>query len=279
MYLFEIDPFVRFAAGVRRDIMPSRVKVTDCRIFYVEEGEARIRIEGECLPLEKNSLFYCRSGSVYTVEATPDLRLICLNFDLDRSHQQDTLPFPVCARQELWSEMPVHDQSVEDSSFLNGYLLVRNAVWLRSAILELVEEYKENTPLGSALCGSLLKTLLLRLHRAKRQEIPEKLAKVQSYIRSHYKENPTNKEMGALVGYHEYYLNRTFLAYTGMNLHEYLIKVRLEQAAQLIFNTELPLNAVAEEVGIQSYPHFSACFKAFFGCSPSQYRRRYRDGI
>ena len=124
-----------------------------------------------------------------------------------------------------------------------------------------------------------MKTLLLQLHRAKQKELPDKLATVQAYIRDHYKENPSNKELGKLVGYHEYYLNRIFLAYTGMSLHEYLIKVRLEKAISLIINTNLPLNTVATEVGIQSYPHFSSCFRAAFGCSPSQYRRRHRGGI
>ena len=279
MILKEIDPFVRFAAVVYRDITPVPVKVTDCRIFYVEEGEARIFIDGECIHLKKNSLLYCCGGSIYTVESGADLCRICLNFDLDRSHQQDTLPFPVCAKQELWEKMPVHSPKVEDSDFLSSYLVVQDALWLRNDILELVEAYKENTDLGNALCGSLLKTILLRLHRAKRKEMPPKLAKVQDYIRNHYKENPTNKELADLVGHHEYYLNRTFLTFTGMNLHEYLIKVRLEQAAQLILNSDLPLNSIAEEVGIHSYPHFSSYFKAAYGCSPSQYRRRYTDGI
>lgn len=279
MHLCEIDPFVRFAANVHHNITPNQVKVTDCRIFYVEAGAAQIVIDGKTFQLEKNSLFYCCSGSIYSVKAAPDLRLLCVNFDLDRSYQQDTLPLPVYAQQEIWCEMPVYAPNVEGSTFLNSYLLVQDAAWLRSNLLEIVKAHNENTPLGNALCGSLLKTLLLQLHGAKQKDMPEKLAIVQTYIRNHYKENPTNKELGKLVGYHEYYLNRTFLAYTGMSLHEYLIKVRMEKAISLIRNTDLPLTAIAEEIGIQSYPHFSSCFKSAFGCSPSEYRRRHRGGI
>ena len=45
MRLSEINPFVRFAAGVRNGIMNTAVKVTDCRIFYVEQGQARLYID------------------------------------------------------------------------------------------------------------------------------------------------------------------------------------------------------------------------------------------
>ena len=94
---------------------------------------------------------------------------------------------------------------------------------------------------------------------------------VQKYIHRHYPEHITNQDLAQLAGYHEYYLNRIFRSYTGLNLHEYLIKVRMEQAAYLILNTDLPLTAIAEQVGISSYPHFSGCFKDYFGCAPSQY--------
>lgn len=269
MRLCDIDPFVRFAAGVRNGIMNTAVKVTDCRIFYVEHGQAQIYIDDVCCNLQKNSLFYCRGGSTYRVCSREDLRLLCINFDMDRSHCRETLPLPVSAKQEQWDQLPVYFQPVEDSSVLNGFLFLEDASWLYESVLELTRE--QGDPL---LCGSLLKTLLLRLHRAKQRQLPPKLALVQEYIRANYCEDLTNEQLGALAGYHPYYLNRMFSTYTGMKLHEYLIKVRLEQAAYLILNTRLPLTAIAEQVGIRSYPHFSASFKSRYGCAPAQYRNR-----
>lgn len=279
MRLCEIDPFVRFAAGVRGGIMNTAVKVRDCRIFYVKEGKALLFIGNDCCQLVKNSLFYCPGGSTYRIQTQADLQLVCINFDLDRSCASEALPFAVCARQEQWAEMKVHFQPVEDSSFLNSHLLVEDASWLQEHIQELVQEHGENTHLSSLLCGSLLKTVLLRLHCAKRQELPPKLALVKEYIRTNYMQELTNRQIAELAGYHEYYLNRIFHAYTGMNLHEYLVKVRMEQAAYLMLNTDFALSAIAEQVGIRSYPHFSACFKNYYGCSPAQYRSRYAEGI
>ena len=121
--------------------------------------------------------------------------------------------------------------------------------------------------------SSLLKSILLRLHRSQDQSLPPKLTRVTEYIQKHYRKQLSNKDLGQLAGYHEYYLNRSFAACTGMTIHQYLMRVRMEQASYLLRNTDLPPNVIAEEVGIRSYPHFSASFKAAYGCSPTAYRK------
>ena len=272
MELHQIEPYVRFAASVFNGVMATAVKVTDCRIFFVEEGKLDIYIDGNCCSLQRNSLFYCPGGSIYRAQTHTDVRLICINFDLTRAWEQEAAPFPVCAKPEQWDSLQVNFEPVEDSSFLNSHLLISDAAFLGEHIRELTQVRSENTALSMLLCSSLLKSILLRMHRLHRETLPPKLAQVAAYIQKHYSQPLSNKELGQLVGYHEYYLNRIFQAHTGMNLHEYVIKIRMEQAAYLILNTALPLNVIAEQVGIRSYPHFSACFKEHFGCSPAKYR-------
>ena len=272
MYLKDLNPFVRFAATVRNGVMSSAVKVTDCRIFYVEQGQVRIYMDGNTFELTEKSLFYCASGSIYRAERLSDLQLMCINFDLSRGWEQESLPLPVCTQQDQWADMPVFRNSVEDSSFLNTYLFIRDAAQFRDELRQLCQT--ESTPLGGLLQNSLLKLTLLKLHSLRQQPLPPKLAQTMAYIRSHYKEPITNKQLGQLTGYHEYYLNRSFAACTGMTIHQYLLRVRMEQASYLLLNTDLPLSEIAEEVGIRSYPHFSASFKNTYGCSPTEYRKR-----
>lgn len=279
MYLSALNPFLRFAAEVCPSGSAWMVKVTDCRIFYVEEGAAQIHIDGAVLSLQRDSLFYCPGGSIYTVVAQPGLRLICLNFDLTREHEQELQSIPVCAHQQQWAQLPVYFSPIEDSSFLNRHLLITDGFRMRNAILELQQEHKKSTPYTSMLTGSLLKTLLLRLHQLPQQELPPQLTTVLAYMRNNYKDPITNQQLGDLVGYHKHHLNRTFYTFTGMTLHEQLNKIRMEQAEHLILNTQLPLSTIAEEVGLCSYPHFSAVFKAAYGCSPVHYRQRHQAGI
>ena len=82
-----------------------------------------------------------------------------------------------------------------------------------------------------------------------------------------------------MVGYHEYHLNRLFAKYVGMNLHQYLLKVRLNQASYLILNTEQSLQAIAAQTGFSDYAHFSHAFKQLYGYAPIQYRKQLKEKI
>lgn len=60
---------------------------------------------------------------------------------------------------------------------------------------------------------------------------------------------------------------------TGMSLQNYMNKVRMEFAAELLKTTELPLAEVAKMAGFSSSPYFSTAFKTYMGLTPSQYKR------
>lgn len=69
------------------------------------------------------------------------------------------------------------------------------------------------------------------------------------------------------------YLNRIFKKEKGIPLIQYIINERMKLAAQLLTQSSLPLNTVAEGVGHSSYSYFVSAFKRYFGCTPSQYRK------
>lgn len=281
MNICNINPHLRFAAAMRYDqaYNGKQVKVTDCRIFYVTDGAAQLHIAGNCYALTANNLFYCCAGSKYTIEATEGFSLFTLNFDLTQEHSSATFPFPTNTDPALWDQMPVNFQPIDDSSFLNSHLFLPSANPLLSHIENIVTEFSSNMPLSRELSGTMLKTLLIQLHRLHPSDLPPKIAFIKDYIQKNYAQNITNKDLADLVGYHEYYLNRVFCGYMGTNLHNYLLKVRLNHASFLILNTELDLNAIPELVGFRNYPHFSSYFKQTYGCSPAQYRKRLKDNI
>ena len=75
----------------------------------------------------------------------------------------------------------------------------------------------------------------------------------------------TNKKLAALVGYHEFHLNRLFVKYTGTSIHQYIINKRLGEARALMLSTELSLAEISEQVGFNNYSFFSSYFKKKYG--------------
>ena len=274
MKLCDINPHIRFAAKIHYISSGNPVKVADCRLIYTTNGSAKLRIANQIYTLSPKSVFYCCAGSEYTIEAPEGFDPICLNFDLTQTRNDASIPFP-----PVGPEIAIDFEAVQDSDILNGHLYFENAEDLLPAFQKILDLYAQQLPHFREHGSCSLKKLLLLLHRDPKAALPPKVELVKNYIEKHYAEDITNAALAALVGYHEYYLNRTFLAHTGCSLHEYLLKVRLNQASFLMLNTDIPLKAIPEQVGFRSYPHFSNYFKQYFGLSPAEYRKNLRDSI
>lgn len=277
MKLCDVNPYIRFAGKIHYISAGIAVKVTDCRIFYITAGHAQLRIANQVFALNPNSLFYCCGGSAYTIEAPQGFDPICLNFDMTQAHNDSALPFPPCTDDRR--ETVVFYDCVEDSDVLNGHVFLDNAQELYPSIRKILDAFTNQEPYFREHASCSLKKLLLLLHRNPQAALPEKIELVKRYIDQHYASDLNNKTLAQLAGYHEYYLNRTFLASVGSSLHEYVLKVRLNRASYLILNTDIPLKAVPEQVGFHSYPHFSNYFKQYFGLSPAEYRKNVRSSI
>ena len=52
----------------------------------------------------------------------------------------------------------------------------------------------------------------------------------------------------------------------------YITTIRLKHAAQMLVNTTLPINAIAEAVGFSNPYYFSSVFKKEYLFSPKRYR-------
>jgi AraC-like DNA-binding protein len=85
-------------------------------------------------------------------------------------------------------------------------------------------------------------------------------------------------EVAAAVGVSEGHLNRVFAAAVGHPPAEALRLVRLEHAATLLAQQDLPIATVATAVGFADQFHFSRRFAAAYGCPPTAYRQRMREG-
>jgi len=65
---------------------------------------------------------------------------------------------------------------------------------------------------------------------------------------------------------------KMFKKATGLNFTEYVSRVRVEKARNLLLNPNLRISEIAYEVGFQSLTHFNRVFKKITGQSPTDYR-------
>lgn len=70
----------------------------------------------------------------------------------------------------------------------------------------------------------------------------------------------------------EVYFRKIFKAEFGTSPQKYIIKLRLQKAAELIETGDYSLKEIALMSGYDDYKYFSSEFKQFFGTSPSEYK-------
>jgi AraC-like DNA-binding protein/ligand-binding sensor protein len=69
-----------------------------------------------------------------------------------------------------------------------------------------------------------------------------------------------------------FYFCKMFKKATGLTFTEYLSRVRVEKAKNLLLNPHLRISEIAYDVGFQSLTHFNRVFRQVVGQSPSDYR-------
>ncbi len=99
----------------------------------------------------------------------------------------------------------------------------------------------------------------------------ERVEQVIFLLKQNLAEPPSLEELGKKIGCSHFYLSRIFSAETGQTITQYLRRLRMERAAELLRSGEYNVTEAALEVGYASPSHFSQAFHEAFGCCPGLY--------
>ncbi|QAY67619.1 bifunctional transcriptional activator/DNA repair enzyme AdaA [Paenibacillus protaetiae] len=110
-----------------------------------------------------------------------------------------------------------------------------------------------------------------------RQPDEEWAQQAAGWLDAHYMEPVTLEVLSAALHRSIYHLQRTFKRIIGMTPAEYLTRLRIEQAKQLLTDSSLPVADVGQAVGLPNPAHFSALFQRRTGMPPTEYRRERKE--
>ncbi len=97
--------------------------------------------------------------------------------------------------------------------------------------------------------------------------------KAEAYMKEHY--NDPNLSLNTLTEYlaiSNSYFSAIFKGKTGSTFIEYLTRLRMERAKQILSMTDRRTYEVAEDVGFSDPHYFSVAFKRVTGMTPKEYR-------
>lgn len=110
---------------------------------------------------------------------------------------------------------------------------------------------------------------------SKSYALPDKLL---PYVHAHYREPNINlKQIADEFGLSPSYLTRYFKDHTGVSLMRYIDMLRINEAKEMLRNTDLTLREIVEQVGDVDSTNFIRKFKKSEGITPIHYRNLTRS--
>jgi AraC-like DNA-binding protein len=99
------------------------------------------------------------------------------------------------------------------------------------------------------------------------------LRKAERFIREHFLENPSLREVAAAAGLSPAYFSTVFKEELGESFSDFLGRLKVEKAAGLLVGSDMSLADVADTCGFLDQSWFSRIFKRRMGVSPGRYRQ------
>lgn len=244
---------------------------SEFEILYFEKGNQTVKIGDRFYHTKGGDIVCVNPMEIhsFTVDKTQQSISKCVCFDC-------SLIFGSDISQKLVNETTLVAHHIQGESehgkylvdlFLKIYSLAERSDGVDGEILSM--EFRAYLTLFFAY---VLKNLLLDRHLNKPKNA-DFCGAVISFVKEHYVEKITSKEVAEALSFNQSYFCRNFKKNFGVNFTEYLTVYRLSVARKLL-EQKRSVTQVAFDCGFLSATQFSKCFKEKFGVLPSKYKSK-----
>lgn len=103
-----------------------------------------------------------------------------------------------------------------------------------------------------------------------------RIQKICNYINENYREEIRLNQLANLVGMTSISFSRFFKLSTGKTLSDYILDVRIGNAARLLVDSSRSIAEISYECGYNNISNFNRLFKNKKKCSPKEFRENYK---
>ena len=153
---------------------------------------------------------------------------------------------------------------------------------VRQLFLLLQDEYKKKDYKYNIIAKNLLNTIILLTVRSLNPGTGASTyisETVKDYVSVHYAEHNVLQVVGEQLSYSVPYLSKKFKAETGESFKSYQQKIRINEAASLLIQTNRSIDEVSNLVGYTDIKYFIKVFTKKQGMSPSKFKKLYGSSI
>lgn len=249
-YIAELGYFSHRISTPTWQIIEAPLQAVD--LTYIVAGKAEYLVNGVHHIVKAGELIYIPQGSMRSAVTFEDdlMEGYCLNFELKNLQGQDVeLPFPRISNIGIQQDLISLFNDLNNDYYRRepGYRMKLRG-WMQFILHRYIE---------------------LIVFKSNINTLDNRIEKVLRYITKHYSENLSIQELSQKFGLSQSYFGALFAQATSMSFRQYLMKVRLNVAEDMLLSGEYSVSAVAEACGFADVFYFSKVFKTSRGVSPS----------
>ena len=113
------------------------------------------------------------------------------------------------------------------------------------------------------------------IRNRKEEQSESAVTRAQNYIQENFGKDISLDDVSKEVNISPYYFSKLFKEESGENFIEYLTRIRMERAKEMLKNPELSIKEVGMRSGYGDPNYFSRIFKKQTDMTPLEYRERY----
>ena len=271
-----LNPFIRSVSLYEKINRTEECVAYDCRMIYVISGDIAAVVDGQSVGhLSPGHLLYIPSGVPYKLKGKY-LRAVVISFDLDDKYAKIEGRIPPVPKEEFKSELC---HSSADFAPFDRYIHVEDFEGERDLFLSLCDIYTSAQGFYLARISSLVKQVLIKIAElCDEHALPSRMVEaLDQYIRENCSDEISNTEIGAIFGYHPFYISKVLKDKKGVTLRQYIIAYRLKRSCALLQFTNKSISEIAEETGFTDASYFTKTFKSSFGTTPKDYRNSFSE--
>jgi len=114
--------------------------------------------------------------------------------------------------------------------------------------------------------------------RATRSDRNAAVSRMKRFIREHLSEDISLQAIADHMYMHPVHVSRLFKMETGSNLSDYVLRLKMEQAAEMLADHSLKNFEIALKLGYQNPNYFIRVFKKYYSVTPQEYRNSLEAG-
>ena len=268
-----LNPVIHSMAIYEKPIKPIECVGYDAKIIYMISGDLSVTVGKEKYGhLSPGQLIYIPAGVSYKLKGQY-LRCAVMRFDLTDGAAE--CPAPVLIADV---DASLLEGRTADAPF-DAPIRIEDMESERDRIIEMCNLFTSGEGLYLAALSAAVKTLLVKIaETVDEHALPTRMVTaLDAYIRENIGDEISNTEIGAIFGYHPFYVSKMLKDKKGITLRQYIIAYRLKLACSMLRSTAKSINEIAEECGFTDASYFTKTFKAAYGETPKAYRNRFEN--